>query len=88
MSVCQVVFGQFQDNGNENKKLLYCVFRDMALELLDYWAVVFDDLRLFTLELGNLLRLDMAIIRFSWVLTELEDVVHLHVVLLAGKGFS
>lgn len=70
--VRQRVLRQFEHKRDQRQQLLHRVLRDVALETLNFLAVLVDDIRVRARELGR----------------EFEDVVHLDVVAQAREDFD
>lgn len=53
VAIGQIIFREFEDDGDEYKEFLDCVFGDVALEFLNRWAVLLDNGRLGAFEFGD-----------------------------------
>ena len=67
MALRERVLRHLQHNRNQDEQLLHDIFRNLALESLDLLAVLFDDVRTITVQLGQVLEhiQHLDIIRFA-----------------------
>jgi hypothetical protein len=60
----QIVFRKLEQNGDQRQELLYNVLGDFPLELFDFCSVLYYQVRMISLQLGNVL--EHVILRSVW----------------------